>query len=112
MLWQRSVTLTASTNVADILSSIQGYPYVASYNQAVTIALNLSAQTGQFADVIVAQRIFAENIQPNAANRWPLNPDDFLLGPYPMLRGEQLKIPIRETAAATPTLFIAILSNP
>lgn len=111
-LWMKKRTGTADETLEDIISTIQGFPYVAPYNQAVTIGFNLSAQTGQYSDVVIGQRLLSQNYQPVAQDRFPINPDDFLLGPFPMIRGEQLKIAYRDTASATPSQYIAILSNP
>lgn len=111
-VFQRSVALTALQFSQDILTQILGFPYVASQNQVVTIGLTSSSAAGQFVDILVGANDIAENIQPSGANRFPINPDDFTIGPIGMMAGNQLKIRVRETASATPTLFIGIIANP
>lgn len=111
-MFQRSVALTANQFSEDILSTILGFPYVASRNQVVQIALNSSSGAGQFCDVMVGANDIAQNIQPSAINRFGQFPQDFTIGPMGMFMGNQLKIRVRETAGATPTLFISILDKP
>lgn len=111
-LWMKKRVGTADETLEDLISTIQGFPYVASYPQAVTIGFNLSANTGQYSDVTIGQRIMAQNFQPVAQDRFPVNPDDFVMGPWPMRAGAQLKIGYRDTASATPNQYLAILSNP
>jgi hypothetical protein len=112
MFFQRSVVLTALQFSEDLLSEVLGFPFVARRNQVINMGLTSSSAAGQFIDVIVSANDVAQNFQPSGANRFPVNPDDFVLGPFGMLSGDQLKLRVRETAGATPTLFIAIIDTP
>jgi len=111
-MFQRSVALTALQFSEDILSQILGFPYVARRNQVVRIALNSSTAVGQFIDVIVGANDIAQNVQPSGANRFGLANEDFTIGPFGMTQGDQLKLRVRETAGATPTLFISVIDTP
>jgi len=112
-MFQRTVALTANQNSRDILSQILGYPYVASRPMGLNIAFNselagvlFSVQVGAAGGELVT---FVDDMQPLVKQAFGINPDDFVMGLVPILAGQQLLIPVRETAAGTPEIFITII---
>lgn len=112
-MFQRSVALTANQNTRDLLSQILGYPYVAAQPMAVT-----GGVVGSAADFVFGFSVnvgggnvqdYVNEMQPSTQNRFPINPDDFTVGPIPLLPGQQLLMPVREINGNTPTVFVTLI---
>lgn len=112
-MFQRSVALTANQNTRDLLSQVLGYPFTASRPMALVGGVVASAAQFVFGfEVNVGGGnvvSYVNEMQPSTANRFPINPDDFTVGPIPLMPGQQLLMPVRETAGATPTVFITLV---
>lgn len=95
---QNTITIAANSVVDNVLagSQFEFLPYDASLEfglvgDATAADLRL--------DVYSGQDTLAENMQPSAANRVPLYPDDFALTDV-AAAGERIKVRVRNTAAA------------
>lgn len=63
-------------------------------------------------DVYTGSDVLAENMQPSAQNRTPINPDDFNLTDV-AAGGERIKIRVRNLNATTArTLFTSLIITP
>lgn len=85
----------------------------APYNALVEFGLAGDANAADLrVDVYSGQDVLAEALEPNAQNRVPLYPDDFILQDV-VRAGERLKIRVRNTsAAAARTLFHSVRLTP
>lgn len=85
----------------------------APYNALVEFGLAADANAADLrVDVYSGQDVLAEGLEPNAQNRVPLYPDDFILQDV-VRAGERLKIRVRNTsAAAARTLFHSVRITP
>ena len=109
-LEQRSISVAANAFSEDVLLE-NNVPYIADERQLVNIGLVGSA-TGLFVDVLVGTRDIAQNIAPSTQNRFPINPDDFVVPKFGMMPGNRLKLRVRNSTGGALTLFFAILSEP
>ena len=109
-LEQRSLTIAANAFSEDVLLE-NNVPYTADERQVVNVGLVASA-TGLFLDVLVGTRDIAQNIAPSTANRFPINPDDFVVPKFGMMPGNRLKLRVRNSTGGALTLFYSILAEP
>lgn len=97
-LIQGSTSIAASTVTENLLTGSQ-FEYLP-YDALVEFGLSGDANAADLRlDVFSGQDILAEQLQPNAQNRIPLYPDDFVLQDV-AAAGERIKIRARNTSAA------------
>lgn len=85
----------------------------APYNALIEFGLCGDANASDLrVDVYSGQDVITEQLEPNAQNRIPLYPDDFILQDV-VRAGERIKIRVRNTsAAAARTLFHSVRITP
>lgn len=97
-LIQGSVSVAASSVNDNVLTGSQ-FEYLP-YNALVEFGLVGDANAADLrVDVFSGQDILTEQMQPNAQNRIPIYPDDYLLQDV-AAAGERLKVRVRNTSAA------------
>jgi len=97
-LIQGSTSIAASAVNDNVLTGSQ-FEF-APYNALVEFGLAGDANAADLrVDVFSGQDVIAEALQPNAQNRIPTYPDDFVLQDV-VRAGERIKIRVRNTSAA------------
>ena len=107
-LIQGSVTVTANTVTDNVLtgSQFEFLPYDASLNFGMT-----ASATGLIVDAYSGQDTLCEGMAPSLQNRFPINPDDFVLQDV-AAAGERIKLRVRNTTGGNLTFFYAVQITP
>lgn len=102
-LIQNAASIAASSVNDNVLTGSQ-FEF-APYNALVEFGLAGDANAADLrVDVYSGQDVITEQLQPNAQNRIPLYPDDFVLQDV-VRAGERIKIRVRNTSAAGPRVI-------
>ena len=110
-LHQSEHTITAASTTQNLLS---GTPWeTMPYNAHVAIALVADSNNADLViDVHSGLDIIGDNVTPSAADRTPVNPDDYTITDV-VGQGERLKIRVQNTHASnTPKLRLGIVITP
>jgi hypothetical protein len=108
MLIQGSAALAAGAVIENAFAGSQ-FEYLPR-NSVLRFAINGSA-AGLLADAYSGQDILTESMQVNSANRFPVNPDDFILDDV-AAAGERIKLKIRNPTDGALTAFWALNITP
>lgn len=101
---QSSVSVAANSVNDNVVAGSQ-FEYLP-YNARVNFGFCGSA-AGLLVDVFSGQDIVAESMAVNTQNRFPINPDDFVLADI-AAAGDRLKVRVRNTTAGALTLFWSV----
>lgn len=105
---QNSVSVAANSTNDNVITGSQ-FEFLP-YNAKLDFGLCGSA-AGLEVDVYTGQDTVAERYAVNTQNRFPINPDDFVLSDIAMA-GERVKVRARNTTGGALTLFYSININP
>lgn len=105
---QGSVSVAANAVNDNVLAGSQ-FEYLP-YHARVSFGMNGSA-AGLLADVYSGADIVAESFAVNTQNRFPVNPDDFVLSDV-AAAGDRLKLRARNTTGGALTLFYSVSITP
>lgn len=109
-LIQGSISLPAGSVNDNLLAGSQ-FEFLP-YDASLAFAINGDAGGGDLRiDVYSGQDVLAENLVGNTVNRFPVNPDDFLLRDVAG-GGERIKVRVRNTAAAARVCFFSVIIDP
>jgi hypothetical protein len=101
---QNSTSVAANSVNDNVLAGSQ-FEYLP-YNARLMFGINGSA-AGLLADVYSGQDIVAESMAVNSQNRFPINPDDFVLTDVGAA-GDRLKLRLRNTTGGALTGFWSV----
>lgn len=101
---QSSVSVAANSVNDNVVAGSQ-FEYLP-YNARVNFGFCGSA-AGLLVDVFSGQDIVAESMAVNTQNRFPINPDDFVLADI-AAAGDRLKVRVRNTTGGALTLFWSV----
>lgn len=105
---QKKITINAGAQHDNILTGSQ-WEFLPFHAQ-VNLALNGSA-AGLVADIYTGTDTLAEDMHVNAANRYPVNPDDYQLADI-AAAGERLKVRVRNPTGGNLDLYYGIIITP
>jgi hypothetical protein len=108
MLIQGTLAIAAGATLENAFAGSQ-YEYLP-FNANLDLAVNGSA-AGLLADVYTGSDVLAERMAVNAANRFPVFPDDFPLSDT-ALGGERVKLRIINPTGGALTAFWALRITP
>lgn len=107
-LIQGSVSVAANSTNDNVITGSQ-FEFLP-YDSALAFGLCGSA-AGLEVDVYTGQDTVTERMAVNTQNRFPLNPDDFVLSDV-AAGGERVKVRARNTTGGALTLFYAVQISP